>query len=267
MDKTQDYVIINPKIMAEEARKKLAWQVFSEAHVRIFAEPGFDEFYKTVFTPSTYSSTIILYAHDNKFIGYTTFQVFQIKLDKEESFIIMCEMGISDTEEKFIIHHPSHLIVKEVSKFAMQHLSAKIYIIDALVSPFLYRRACNMLQEIYPRENIEFPETMLKVINQAANHFHWEIEQKQNAIVRHHLKWRLHQNYLECVPLHKLDNNSNFYKKLVPKCASGDGLVIIIPVTLFNVMFSIKKTLALFLHHKWNKFIKNKLLNFISTKN
>ncbi len=231
--------IIEPKKMSPVERDLLAKKVFSEAHSHIFDGVDFEGFYHTVFSPESIRTKIILCEKNGKIFAYASFQLYRVKLkNKKTIYIIMSEIGKKKGSASVL----TNFILKETVKQKILKFTKKIFIIDTLISPNIYIKSCRIVPTIYPKHNAKTPEKLMNLLLEIAKYFNWTIDIKNNAMVRH-LQWRVKERFLIKNTENDLKNIPlNYYTKIVPDCHVGKGLVIVIPVTLHNIFFSIKNS-------------------------
>jgi hypothetical protein len=255
--KTKNAYVVEPEKMNASEKLLLAQKVYTEAHNKVFRGTNFLDFYKTVFSPPTLLTKIKIYTNGKQIIGYSSFQVYEIKHHKETMQIIMSEMCMVIPQQQ-----PTLFVMMESIKYWMKNLNKNLFILDTLISPFIYKKCCAMAYELYPRHSNKTPSSLMKVILGAANAFDWDINMTQHGIVRR-LKWKVDKHYLEN---HSLSNGKNphltYYNNVVPDCDTGKGLVIIVPATLANAVGSIVKTAGkLMKRASYYSFISNKKIN------
>lgn len=264
MDDNFNSVVIEPKQMEIAKRLHLAKKVYNDAHRFVFNGINFHEFFHTVFLPDTIQTKIILYKHHEEIIGYSTFQVYEIKKSQLQFYIVMSEMCLKESAYQHRIH-PIDFFVKESAKFIFQNPLAKVFLIDTLVSPLIYKKVCHTAFEIYPVYNKNFPKKLIKICGIVAKKFHWKIYSAGKYIVRK-LKWKVKQQYF--LQDNSNDPNKKYYSSLVPDFSTGKGLVIVIPITFANVIASILKSafyrVARYSIHTWKSTIISRFTRELS---
>lgn len=228
--------VVNPKKMPERERITLAKEVYQQAHSKIFDGASFEEFYHTVFTPSTVCTKVKIFTDQQQIIGYCSFQVYAVKHAEKTVHVVMSEMGMI----KFT-QHPSYFIMREVSKFQLLHQDKPTFILDTLISPFIYRKCCKKVYEIYPKRNVDTPTQIMSLIKSIGANFNWNVKLEKNAVIRS-LKWKVRKDYIATHPERNLiDPNVEFYHAHVPDYDAGKGLVVVIPVSTLNIAMSVTK--------------------------
>lgn len=246
MDGIREYTF-EPKKLTSAQRLSLAKKVFKNAHKEVFNGVTFREFYYAVFIPPTVQTKIRIYILKNNVIGYSTFQLYKIKKSKLHCYVIMTEVCSKETA-----HHinPIHFFVKEAAKFIFLNPFAIVFMVDTLMSPIIYKKLCHTAFEIYPVYNKEVPSKLTKLCRIMAKIFHWNFKSYGKYIIRR-LSWRVKNKYV--LQDKSFDPNKEYFSSILPDFELGKGLVIIIPVTLFNIIATLIKTST---HHYYNKLKK-----------
>lgn len=263
MDKHAKFVVFNCNELDVETKIKLAEKIYSEAHRKIFDSPGFSEFYKTVINPPTVSTKLLVYYLNDRVVGYTSFHLYKIHCEQSPVYIAMSEIGLSVSVKKFSLS-PFEFVVKELAKWAIKNPLAKKFMVDTLISPQVYSRVCEITYQMYPtlKRSISSPHQQL--VDQVANYFNWETENNSGAIVRH-LNWRVNSRYLALNNVRRNDN-LQFYLKRVSDCQQGNGLVVVIPVTIKNMILTLGKIYnrhcSLFLHRMMSAVNSKMMVKF-----
>jgi hypothetical protein len=233
------FLVIEPKKINTTQRLYLAKQVFKEAHREVFKGMTFHEFYHVVFTPPTVQTKIKIYLRDNKIIGYSTFQLYVIKKIKFQCYIAMTELCLKESHSHYI--HPIQFFINESAKFILLNPFTKIYMVDTLVSPVIYKKACQTTFEIYPVYNKVIPAKLVKLSRIVAKIFHWNYKSLGKIIIRS-LNWKVKNKYF--LQDSSKDPNKDYFSSIIPDFSLGKGLVIIIPITFINVIATSIKTLV-----------------------
>lgn len=231
------FYVFDPKKMEAKERLRLAKQVFHEAHKEVFKGMTFHEFYHVVFTPPTVQTKIKIYIRGNKIIGYSTFQLYFIKKIKFHCYIAMTELCLKESHSHYI--HPIQFFIKESAKFIFLNPFAKIYMVDTLVSPVIYKKACHTTFEIYPVYNKKIPSKLVKLCRIVAKMFNWNCKFVGKILVRS-LNWKVKNKFV--LRDASKDPNKEYFSSIIPDFTIGKGLIIIIPITFINVIATMIKT-------------------------
>jgi len=231
--------VVQPKTLKLAERMALAEKIYAQAHAEVFLASDFDEFYKSVFEPHTIQTKIMVYQYNDEVIGYATFQVCEVKKSTGQFYVMMSEMCL----KQHFCHHfarPAQFFLKEATKFLISHPAEKVYIVDTLVSPLIYKKTCRISHHIYPTYNKKMPSHLEEITQITAQKLHWNTYKEQDCLVRQ-VNWKVKKSYTLYDRAN--DEHKEFYCKVVPNFAQGNGLVIIIPVTFFNITISVIKAM------------------------
>lgn len=243
---------IEPKKMDVAQRRNLAKKVYNEAHQAVFNGVSFEDFYHTVFTPHTVQTKIMIYSHGEEIIGYSTFQLYKLKQKRVPIYITMTEMCLKEKAYQYHIH-PIGFFVKESAKFIFQHPLENVYMVDTLVSPVVYKKLCQTAYQIYPIYNKPVPSNLAGLSRRVAKFFHWHFKTAGNFIIRR-LKWKVKKQYVAKDT--SVDPNKEYFSSLVPDYRLGKGLVVVVPITIFNIIATIIKTGVYRIQHILFEFLK-----------
>lgn len=257
--------IIYPKLLPVEKKREISHNLFAQVHNKIFSGIDEDKFYKIVVAPDSKLTKIKIYYDKNQDpLGYTSFHVYEIKLDKVPIVSVMSEMAmfpnVCGKNKAFQFY------AVETLKYKLLHPLVPMYAIETVLNPELYKKASQFLLYFYPKHNIKTPEYIIRLIQKTAQHFSWNVHEKEGAYVRK-TDW-IFRDKSRALVGNPHNPHLNYFKTLVPDNQQGYALVICTPITVVNVSVAlfrrrfylifkklkhIQKLMMKFLHGLWLK--------------
>lgn len=200
---------------------------------------SFSYFYNTLFPIDSLRDILYVCYKNNTLLGYAVLHCFDVKIQEKSRYILMSEVLFDpNTTNKPSV---SKLLLLDIAKLKLEFINKEIYIVDTIVTPYFFHSLSSISATIYPSPSYKAPAYYYELIKSLADHYKWSITIHDNAIVRLLDKWKYkaEQRFVKSHPDRVQSIYTEFYKKYCSNYTDGNGVIIMIPVTMSNLAFSL----------------------------
>lgn len=142
--------------LTRSQKYELARILYSNIQRKVFNNFPYKLFLKSVISPKNNLTRIkIDRDRSNRIIGYASFHVYTIHVNDVKYNIVMAEMAKTDSLAKT---HPFIFILSEIFKFKLRNLFHPMFLVETIVSPYVYYLLEQLVTDIYPSPRQSTPD-------------------------------------------------------------------------------------------------------------
>lgn len=237
---------VHPSRMAPDERARFARELY-RVHARIFSGVSFEEFVAHVVEPPAELTAIqVFHGAGGALVGYCAFHRFVRRIQGRHTIVLRLEAGLLPEYRGKAMAHWFGML--GALKEKLRHPLARVMYLGTLVHPSSYRFFCKYFPVVFPRRNQHVPPRIHALAVALADSFADPPSDPTNPMVRD-VGW---------VTIETLEHPAmvsrharadiEFFEVENPGYGRGDGLVVVVPVTLVNVGTAIGRRLVEIAH-------------------
>lgn len=225
--------VVFPGRLSEPERAELSRPLY-EVHRRIFAGVSAEEFRRHVVDAPAESTVIQLYlASDGQIIGYCAFHRYRRRVQGRNAIVLRAEAGLMP-EYRGRGATFGFGIIRAVAE-KLRHPFTPIYYLGTLVHTSSYHLFCKYFPQVFPDPARETQNDMREVARELIDSFSDPPVSEADPFVRR-VGWVTIESPREKALNRRGDRRDvEFFKARNPGYTEGNGLVVVVPITVGNV--------------------------------
>ena len=228
---------IDPGKLSAQQRAELSETLY-QIHRAVFTGLDEKDFDHYVVNSPAKETKILLYRNRQKeLIGYFGVHRFEEYLEGQPFTVFRAEVGLlpgyrqKDADLSFWL--------TEAAKFKLLHPGTPVYFFYVPVSPSFYALVARRMRAVYPRDDLNIPSHILKLMAYLAQLFGLEQVEEGNPLIRK-VGWiTMATNQEKDFWRSSTNPYVRFYVDANPKFGEGNGLLTLVPVTVANAVLSL----------------------------
>lgn len=226
--------IVVPTRLSAPGRAELSRQLY-KVHQRIFAGVSFEEFRRHVVDAPAEATVIQLYlAGDGQIIGYCAYHRFRRRVQERDAIVLRAEAGLLPEYRGRGAAYGFGMIRAAAEK--IRHPFTPIYFLGTLVHASSYHLFCKYFSQVFPHPVHETPARIQEIARALIDSFPDPPVNDSDPLVRD-VGWVTIETPQERALNRRGDRGDvQFFKARNPGYTKGDGLVVVVPITVGNLV-------------------------------
>ncbi len=215
-------------------RRALSNKLYS-VHQKIFAGVSAEEFHQHVIEPPAEATSIQLYcAADQSVIGYCAVHRYRRQVHGRSVIVLRAEAGLAPRFRGRGATYGFGIVRALTEK--LSHPFTPVYYLGTLVHTPSYHLFCKYFRRIFPHPNVKPPANTQEIARQLIESFSDPAVRPEDPFVRD-VGWVTIETPQEKRLNERLDpSDVQYFKLRNPGFTKGHGLVVLIPMTWFNLL-------------------------------
>lgn len=227
---------IDPTTLGEADLQRFGKELFG-LHAKIFA--GLDEaaFIDYVLKPNAERTRIRVFENEaGEKVGYCAFHLYRKTISGSEFAILRAEAGLLPAYRGHGVTY--YLGMVEALRYKLRHPFDRLYYLGMLVHPSSYHLACKYFWRIFPTPQKVIPVGTRKLMLDMADAFEVPVVAGTAGMVRE-IGWITRDTAQDKRLLAEIDlPDERFFRTQNPGYGQGQGLVVLIPLSIWNLTAS-----------------------------
>jgi hypothetical protein len=197
-------------------------------------------FVDTIVRPEQTGDIIAFYSDTDELVGYT--RIYQQKFTISNKPITIYSSNTYNNQTHNINPAAARLGLIQTMKYKLSHPEEDLVHFSIVSSPTKYQFLARLSNTIYPKPNTEVPNYILDLADVLKENNNWVSSSTHPMIIGGQLS-KKHQPIINNKETFD-DPLTKYYMSLNPNYASGNALLVCIPLNLKNIGYSIRQILT-----------------------
>jgi len=226
--------LVVPARLSAQQRADLTQALFT-VHKRIFTGVPLQDFRRHVVEPPAEKTVIQLYfAANGELVGYCSFHRFRRQVQGRRAIVLRTEAGLVPDYRGRGETYGFGIMQAVVEK--LRHPFTPVYYLGTLVHPSSYHLFCKYFPRLFPSPFCKTPPGMQNLARALADSFPDPPVNKSDPLIRA-VGWRTIETAQEHALIQRGDRTDvTYFRSRNPGYTAGHGLVVVVPITLFNIL-------------------------------
>lgn len=189
--------------------------------------------------PDTMEVTFIW--KDNNLAGFCTSAAYPRKLNGKKIVILRSAFGLLDEYKNG--RFPLHGLFYKYIRYKLRHPFTAVYVAGFMANPLMYAMICKYTLTCYPRRNKPAPPHIIDFKNSLLESMNLLKKEEQPFVLKIHFQVKFKDADLQRFES-SMDKDVNYFMSINPGYTNQMGVLVLIPVTFFNMSFTLFRYLT-----------------------